>query len=605
MPILHPDPPRIPPHLLSEREVLAALKTLPPEAHVFARLSILDPETNQDRELDFVVLHPELGIVIVEVKGHGVEPQGDHWVRVHPDGTRQRLEETPGEQLTRQQYLLLHFLKKAGLGFVPQITRVLALPFLPVRAGQALGTDLPACRILTREKMRQPFLALREAVSGGRPWEHWKALEQARNYHVHQDTFQELLNALTPVLLPPPSLAEILEAEGEVQDVQAQLLLNHLAHNFSQGRYHVTGAPGSGKSLLGRKVARLWAAEGRKVLVVAFNKALTYATQNALDDLIRSKQAVVSTYHDLAVTLLQDAQALPAFTTGSAFFNTDLPAALERCAPAIRDRWDALLVDEAQDLEPAWVEQLVALLRDPAKNPVLILEDPAQSLFRQARHTLGHPWRLDLSLRQNAAIRRAAIQALPTCGWPLPEPGEELDSAVQSRGSGPGSWKQDLAEVLEELQKDGLEASQVLILAPHRPQTLGIRDGEVLGPWSVNAVPDWWDGEKAGHVRFGTVQGFKGLEADVVVYLAPAYRHKDGPRLRYTALSRARHRVVILEKALPEPLRLQEEFLPPATPTGHPKLRPTLTLAPESQALLVGALRSVKDWKPLVPAGPL
>lgn len=600
MPILHPDPPRIPPHLFSEREVLAALKTLPPEAHVFTRLAILDPETNRDREFDFLVLHPELGIVIVEVKGQGVEPRGDHWVRLHKDGSVQRLAETPGEQLTQQQYLLLHFLKRADLGFVPQITRVLALPSLPLRAGQSLGPDLPPCRILTRDKLRQPFLALREAVSGGRPWEHWQNLEQAKPYRIHKDKLQDLLRVLAPRLLPPASLAELMEAEGEVQDQQAQFLLDHLAHNFSQARYHVCGAPGSGKSLLARKVARLWAAEGRKVLMVAFNKALTYATQNAMDDLIRSNQAVVSTYHDLAVNLLDEAQALPAFTPGPAFFNVDLPAAMKANASALRGRWDALVVDEAQDLEPAWVEQLLGLLRDPHRNPVLVLEDPAQSLFREARHTLGQPWRLELSLRQHPAIRRAAILSMPNCGWALPGVDETSDGAseaVVERTSSPATWKKDLAAVLEGLHQEGLEAAQVLILAPHRPATLGIEDGETLGPWTVNAVSDWWEGDKAGHVRLGTVQGFKGLEADAVVYLAPAYRHKDGPRLRYTALSRARHRVIILDQAIPEPVRSLEAPLPEPIPAGPVPRRPVRTLSAGPQAALVGALRSLKDWK--------
>jgi hypothetical protein len=596
LPILHPDPPRIPPHLASEREVLAALKTLPPEAHVFVRLAILDPETNRDRELDFLVLHPELGIIIVEVKGHGVEPRGDHWVRNHPDGTQQRLDEAPGEQLTQQQYLLLHFLKAAGVGFVPQITRVLALPSLPLRAGQSLGPDLPACRILTRDKLRQPFLALREAVTAGRPWEHWQALPQASHYHIQRDTFQALLKALTPLQLPPPSLAELMEEEGEVQDREAQFLLDHLSHNFSQGRYHVYGAPGSGKSLLGRKVTRLWAAEGRKVLVVAFNKALTYATQSAMDDLIRSRQAVVSTYHDLAVTLLDDAQALPPFTTQAAFFNTDLPAAMKQANAAIRERWDALVVDEAQDLEPEWVEQLQGLLRDPQRDPILVLEDPAQSLYRETQHGLGQPWRLELSLRQNAAIRRAAILALPSCGWALPPETGDAEGAVTLQPSSPATWKKDLAAVLEGFGKDGLEASQVLILAPHRPQTLGIRDGETLGPWTVNAVSDWWEGDKAGHVRFGTVQGFKGLEADAVVYLAPAYRHKDAGRLRYTALSRARHRVVVLEKALAEPVRPPDAPAPVAAPAVAMP-RQVRTLNPGHQQALLGALRSVQAWK--------
>ena len=599
MPILHPDPPRLAPHLASEREVLSALKTLPPEAHVFVRLAILDAESNRDRELDFLVIHPELGLVIVEVKGHGVEPRGEHWVRIHADGTEQRLEETPGEQMARQQYLLLRFLKQADLGFVPQITRVLALPSLQVKAGQGLGPDLPACRILTREKLRNPFLALREAVSGGRPWEHWRLLEQAAAYRIRPQVFQGLLDALTPMLLPSPSLGELMQAEGAVQDRDAQLILDHLAHNFSQGRYHVSGSPGSGKSLLGRKVARLWASEGRKVLVVAFNKALTYATQNALDDLITSRQAVVGTYHDLAVNLLEEAQALPAFTTSATFFNEALPEAMRRSLGDIRQRWDALIVDEAQDLEPAWVEQLLGLLRDPAGDPVLVLEDPGQSLFREGRHQVGQPWRLELSLRQNPAIRRAAILALPTCGWTPPGPEEGQAEAVVTRASSPASWKADLADVLETFRKDGLEPGQVLILAPHRASTLAIRDGEVLGPWAVNTVADWWDGEKAGQVRFGTVQGFKGLEADAVIYLAPGYPHKDGPRLRYTALSRARHRVVILDKALPEPQRPHEEAAPPkAGPVVPSWLRPVPRLAPEAQAILLGALRAAQTWQP-------
>ena len=144
MPILHPNPPRIPATMFAEREVLAALRTLPPGAHVFGRLAILDPKINKDRELDFLVIHPELGLVIVEVKGKGVEPRGDHWIRKHPDGRVQVLDETPSEQLTEQQYALLTFLQSADIGFVPQVTRVLALPTLPLNEDDSLGPDLPA-----------------------------------------------------------------------------------------------------------------------------------------------------------------------------------------------------------------------------------------------------------------------------------------------------------------------------------------------------------------------------------------------------------------------------------------------------------------------------
>jgi len=608
MPHVHPDPPRIPPHLHSEQEVLSALRTLPPDTHVFVRLRILDPEANRDRELDFLVVHPELGLVIVEVKGRGVEPRGDHWIRRHDNGREERLDEAPGEQLQAQQYALLRLLHRAGLAQVPEVTRVLALPALALREGRSLGPDLPACRILTREKLRHPLEALREAVAGGAGWEDWRQRPEARRHEAGPEARQRLLEVLIPALLPPPTLAEVLEAEGRLQDEAVRMLLDNLSQNFSCGRYHLRGGPGSGKSLVARQVARLMAAEGRRVLVVAFNKALTYATQSVLDDLIRGGRAVVSTYHDLAVNLLRDAKRLPVCEDPGRFFNEEVPAALNALLadglPPGAEHWDALVVDEAQDLDPAWVRPLLALLRDPAGAPVLLLEDPAQSLYREGRHAIGQPWRLDLNLRQHPAIRRAACRAFPACGWQSPE-GVEDDGVVQFRRSGPGTWRKDLDEVLAELWEDGLHPEQVLVLAPHRPETLGLRDGARLGPWTLNAVADWWEEEKAGHLRMGTVHAFKGLEADVVVYLAPAYPHPDGPRLAYTAYSRARHRLIVLEQAVAEPQRPQAEPAP-AAKAGEPRppAPPARGLSEGQRAILAEALTAARKWRPGAHRGP-
>jgi hypothetical protein len=600
MPILHPDPPRIPGNLFSEQQVLSALRTLPPDAHVFARLAILDQSTNRDRELDFLVIHPELGLVIVEVKGSGVEPRGDFWIRKQGDGREEVLKETPGDQLREQQYSLLQFLQSAGLGFVPQVTRVLALPAFPIGDDESLGPDLPACRILNRAKLQRPYHSLREAVSGGADWDTWRRTPAGRQHDVRPDVLRKLLEVLTPRLLPPPPLAELLADEGRLQDATARGLLDHLALNFACGRFHVSGGPGSGKSLLARQVTHLWAAEGRRVLHVAFNRALTYATQSILDDLEREGRVTVSTYHDLAANLLIQAGQKPVNEDDSTFFNQYLPEGLNRLLAtpeSIPDRWDALVVDEAQDLHQSWVLPLVNLLQDPDRDPILLLEDPAQSIYREARHGLGQPWRIDLNLRQHPAIRRAACLAFPECGW---EPPAEVpdDGAVLFHRSSPEVWKRDLATQLEALAKEGLQPHQVMILSPHKPETLGLKDGQVLGPWRLNTIRDWWEDEKAEQVRIGSVHAFKGLEADVVIYLAPAYRHRDGQRLAYTAYSRARHRLVVLEKAVPD--RVKEKL--PVTQAKSPAPAPTVPrvcdYSQEQRQNLMEALTAAKRWRP-------
>jgi hypothetical protein len=112
----------------------------------------------------------------------------------------------------------------------------------------------------------------------------------------------------------------------------------------------------------------------------------------------------------------------------------------------------------------------------------------------------------------------------------------------------------------------------------------------------LNTVPDWWDGAKTGHVRIGTVHAFKGLEAEVVIYLAPAYGHLLGPRLAYTAYSRARLRLIVLEGAIPKPAR---EEIAVAPPTARTPVVPQVRAFNEDQrSLLKGALSAARTWKP-------
>ena len=614
MPQLHPPHPRIPPHLWSEQEVLRALRTLPPEAHVFTRLTILDDEKNQEREIDFLVAHPDLGLVIIEVKGSGVEPAGDHWTRRDDDGNPVRMDETPAEQMNAQQWMLDRFLKKAFGSDVPEITRVLALPALPLPDDKSLGPDLPACRILTRSKLGNAFLSLRAAVAGSESWETWKKGPRARKHRLSNTEVTRLVEIFTPGLKPPVPLSIILESEGRLQDQTALRILDHLASNLSRGRFHLQGGPGSGKSLLARQTTRIWAAGGRRVLLLAYNKAITYATQCALDDLIRSGGAVVSTYHDLAVTLLSSAGKLPVNQGNSVFFSMEVPKALAQWlsdpACPVRGQWDALVVDEAQDLDPAWIHPLLALLRHPESDPVLLLEDPAQSIFRNSRHHLGQPWTLDLSLRQHPALRWAACQSYPECGWEA-EAVPDLDGVVQRIPSSPGAWKEDLNRALDGLAKEGLSPDQVIVLATHRPKTLGIQDGERLGPWGANPISDWWEEERAGQIRVGTVQAFKGLEADVVVFLEPIGRPTpESRRLAYTAYSRARYRLIVLESAIPESKRVEEPrptapTLPPESDNQKVSLPQIRTYREDQRQALLGALTAAHTHRPAADSIPM
>jgi len=199
MPILHPPQPIIPAHLQGERKVLDAFLALPPDTRVFVRVKLPDPEALDSLDLDFLVADPDLGLVLVHVLSAGVERRSGHWVRRNAAGAYETLEKTPADALQAEQAALFRFLKGVDLAFVPRMTQVLALPSLPLAPGQALGANLPACRLLTEEKLKNPYISLRLAVTGGKPWTEWCTTPLAGQFAIGGETMERLATALRKI----------------------------------------------------------------------------------------------------------------------------------------------------------------------------------------------------------------------------------------------------------------------------------------------------------------------------------------------------------------------------------------------------------------------
>jgi hypothetical protein len=196
MPIFQPLQPQIPTHLQDARKVLDAFRLLPPETRVLVRVQLPDPEAPGSLELDFLVADPSLGLVIVSVLPDGAEPRKGHWVCRNAAGAFETMARSPSELLQAQQIALFKFLKGAGLGFVPRMTQVLAVPSLPLEPGQALGPSLPACRLLTGGKLGNPYIALRLAVTGGRTWTEFSTTPLAGQFSMGRETLERMAAAL-------------------------------------------------------------------------------------------------------------------------------------------------------------------------------------------------------------------------------------------------------------------------------------------------------------------------------------------------------------------------------------------------------------------------
>ena len=137
-------------------------------------------------------------------------------------------------------------------------------------------------------------------------------------------------------------------------------------------RLRVIGTAGSGKTQLALAVFRDALAAGRRPLYVCYNRPL--ADHVAL---IAPPGGEVATYHQLADRIFRYAGQLPDFAQAGAF------ARLEDffSAYVADEAWlfDEIIIDEGQDFEPQWKDNLLKLLRQPGR--VWWLEDPMQNLY--------------------------------------------------------------------------------------------------------------------------------------------------------------------------------------------------------------------------------
>ncbi len=208
-------------------------------------------------------------------------------------------------------------------------------------------------------------------------------------------TRREHLVAIIKAILPAneavnPQIAKIhrflgdqLNLVPEVNSIvgQAKTLYTRLSGGLTQWarqlefepfRLRVIGTAGSGKTQLALAVFRDALAAGRRPLYVCYNRPL--ADHIAL---VAPPGGEVATYHQLADRIFRDAGHTPDFIQPGAygrletFFNNLLPD----------DRWlfDEVIIDEGQDFQTLWKDNLLRLLRPQGR--AWWLEDPMQNLY--------------------------------------------------------------------------------------------------------------------------------------------------------------------------------------------------------------------------------
>lgn len=146
------------------------------------------------------------------------------------------------------------------------------------------------------------------------------------------------------------------------------------------GIYRIQATAGSGKTQLALQLLETAASNQERALYVCFNRGLADNVRA-----IASARADVQTYHDLCVEHHRRHHGEPDFAATGAFDAMD--AAYQAASASFPARLDLLIIDEAQDFAPGWVESVCNLLKPGGR--LYLLEDADQRLYRKDDFELG------------------------------------------------------------------------------------------------------------------------------------------------------------------------------------------------------------------------
>ena len=518
----------------SEREVWQRLHNQFDEHSVLlANYRLSDP--HKDHEADLVVLMPGSGIVVIEVKGSHVWVESDGRWMITRDGGAAQIH--PVAQARDAAYALRHYVEADPRWRSRTRVRwshhvVLARTDLH---HDFATPDCPRWQISGRNDLDE---------LGVRVWD-TTSLHRTDARPPTEDDIDLIREILTGRNLPPRDPAAIAEDRAALADrltlEQAQLLgVTRLLN-----RVEIRGGAGSGKTVLAvRQAADL--AGGRfhgtpqRVAVVCYSYGLAHHLRRQLLVGSRKKQpAFVGTFEDLARSWGIE---ITGSRDDSDFWELELPTRMaQRAAELTADqRFDAVIVDEAQDFADDWWTPLVAALRDEEAGGIFAYSDERQRVFaRFGRPPLAMvPLVLDHNLRNTRQIAQSFAPLAPASMVLRGGDGAAVEFIPVTTADAIDAADEQVERLLEE----GWEPRDVALLTMGARHPVQTERQEALG--FAAYWEEFWSNED---VFYGHVLGFKGMERRAVVLCINEHGTRDRSRERlYVGLSRATDRLVVV-----------------------------------------------------------
>ncbi len=504
----------------SETRCWNELKKLPDTWTVFSRINYLNTEgeKRRDGEADFILLNPKVGLLFIEVKGSEFDKRDDGWFFKTENGWEKRPD--PFEQVRSASHSITKFLKNK-IPSLPHIAFGTAVIFTDVEVEDDLGPDAKREIIIDCNEIDK---------IGERVNEITKNFASKSNFSDQdiKNIEDELVKFYRGKINEKQSINQI---DGEILDLSEQQykILDILSQ---QKRAVIQGVAGSGKTIIAREYASRQSAQGKRVLLLCFNRLLGIELEKIFSD---DENITANNFHSFGTKIAKEAKIDQSeFAGGDArseeFLQNGISDLIAEAASKLSRSYDALVIDEAQDFRKNWIVGLQCLLEDLEESPIFLFLDPQQRFDVEEwinPFPEEQPYLLNESWRNSHAIARKVQKVFDS----------ELTPSSGIEGSEP-EWistttDDETVQQIEECLNDlivnkKIEADQIAILTGNSNLAEVLREKEKFG------------------VTIETIRRFKGLDQAVVILALPVETKSVDKNLAYVGMSRARAKLIVV-----------------------------------------------------------
>lgn len=527
----------------AECKVFDRLKLLPSTYTVFYSrpwLGLTPDGREVDGEADFVIAHPESGILTIEVKGGSVARNSatEEWTSTDRYGIKHSIK-NPVEQARQSKYQLLKKLQRADDWNSRHIRAAHAVVFPDAsEPPKDLGADMPRGLFACREQMQTLHEWVQTRMQAPLLATHEKLCDPLGDDGV--ELLVELIAAC--FTLHAPLGGQLASAERQIVTLTEQQfeVLDGLDRN---PRCVVAGGAGTGKTLLALEKARRLARSGCRTLLTCASRPLAAHLREsgpsmrtlsiiAFEDLASELTSTGATFAQSAVSDAREARARDQVAE-------NLVRALEELPP---DRlFDAIVVDEGQDFAASWWAAIGLALIDAKTAHFYVFHDDNQRVYPGVAGWPADlvPYTLTRNLRNSRTI--CALSLPFYAGSSLKAAGPDGRLVEWIMVGDPSEVPVILNRLVARLTgPDEIRIEDIAILVRTIPPLTAYPGNRASGFALTRA-----SAPARGALVMESVAEFKGLERKVVILLHPETMIDD-PEHMYVGLSRARSHLIVV-----------------------------------------------------------